>query len=255
MKKSQIALMKYQKENSPRQKMKKSQIALVGGTGFITGMTVMATVHSSSHQYDNTITPSPDQIQNAVDDVLLTLNNEDIELKEFLAEIQKIHPEVVGARYGYLNNVKYLYVAVLNVKGDTKSGVTEYIIQLDKTHSGKANSQLARELSSQSNCEPGYLFDDDDNECYRHVSNYSSWNSYSRTSYSTMDSYSTTTSKEKRIYSAQTVKKTSAERAAAIKAKASSDKTLSQQRQAFSTKRSSSRSSSMGFSSSRSWGG
>ena len=248
MKKSQISLMRYRKANSPRQKMKTSQIALVGGAGLITGITVMAVVCSSSHQGDNTRTPSPDQIQNAVDDVLLTLNNEDIELKEFLAEIQKIHPEVVGARYGYLNNVKYLYVAVLNVKGDTKSGVTEYIIQLDKTYSGKASSQLARELSSQSNCDPGYRFDD--NECYRHVSNYSSWNSYSRTTYSTIDSYSTTTTKEKRIYSAQTVKKTSAERADAIKAKA-----LSQQRQAFSTKRSSSRSSSMSFRSSSSWGG
>ncbi len=229
--------------------MKKSQVALIGGVGVITGMSIMTAFDNSSNKCSSNNTVSPEAIQQSVDDILYKFNKEDKEIKEFLAEIQELHPEVVGARYGFVDDIRYLFVAVLRDKNNVNGGLSEYAIRLDKTGAKVASTQLARELTVyQSRCR---------GECdsYSHVTSYASWTNYRVTTYPNREKYKSHLDSQKKSYTMQTAKMSASNRATEIKSKASSSAALSQQRQAFSTKRTTSRSSSMSFSSSRSWGG
>jgi hypothetical protein len=237
--------------------MKRETIALVSGAVLLTG----CGEEPPKVVYRD---PTPEQIQAAVDQALLKLNKEQEELKSFVSEMKKTDPGIVDARYDYDASGEKVIKIAMDDPNHT-SGLVEYALPIATgALAGYAGARLAHKLHSYTRRgSNGYgdcglkdlLTNDIDCRRYNRPSFFSTYPSYR---YPSWDRYQTVSRKERKIYSAKTTRKTAAQRANLIKSKSKnhySKSTLSHSRQAFSTKRSSSRSSSMSWGSSRSWGG
>ncbi|MCY9861363.1 hypothetical protein OTK49_02380 [Vibrio coralliirubri] len=188
--------------------------------------------------------PTPDQIQAAVNKHLATLNSESAELKQFVDQLKKTDPDVVGARYAFENGQRILKVAMEKSTG----GITEYAIPIATgAFAGYTGAALADKLVALtfkgSNGKPDCDLDDlleGDDDC-RAISSTSAINntggsgttvnnyngggssfifmSFPSYNYDTRDSYQSTSRKDTKIYNEQRVKQTARQRSEEIRNK------------------------------------
>ena len=229
--------------------------------------------------------PTQAQIQAAVDKHLASLNKEDEELKAFLAEIKKTNPDVVAARYAFENGEKVLKVAMEKAGGITEYAIPvatgAFAGYVGASLANKLNPMTFPSRNGNPDCDLEDLLEGDSDCRQSNGSSYGSGSSHSSntfvfvsfpsTRYYSDSEYRKASRKETKKYSEQKVKQTARQQAQEIRRKADSGLrnnysttsnsysssasksapkaekkgTLTQSRQAFSTQRSTARSSGM----------